>query len=377
MKLRVEKAEAKYVGKHSTTELFSRLTYPHIYIPNRGAAIGLSLLPKNHEMIIRLRRSVDEYNTYVDFLQSLPGFDDEMKKARGNAISRETVEQLYGKDIANRVFSLKDYVFDTDWGIKEDYLFNKKISEEYVIEGLPCGEKIIFGSTFPSEMEAHGKKYELAWNWSEDERDFCFSIWGYIQSQYPKWDDELYVDEDVEPVKKYDCFKMYESYRNEMECPDKNMMRTLVLLQNMGYLKVYRIEPKEHTPQWDCWTESKDRTIGLMILDDEFRKNKLAVDRLKLIYLAAESDADKYILTNEKNEQTLSNVPGLFGGHNKLKIYGKLDCPSALRHIKAGKYIQHRVFFQDEETAQRAGYRPCAKCMPEAYQLWKEGRGLA
>jgi methylphosphotriester-DNA--protein-cysteine methyltransferase len=33
--------------------------------------------------------------------------------------------------------------------------------------------------------------------------------------------------------------------------------------------------------------------------------------------------------------------------------------------------VRHRVFFADEATAIAAGYRPCARCMPEAYRLWK------
>lgn len=70
-----------------------------------------------------------------------------------------------------------------------------------------------------------------------------------------------------------------------------------------------------------------------------------------------------------------SETPGTLGGHRKLKIYGRLDCPSALRYIAKGQYVAHRVFFADEETAIAAGYRPCAKCMPEAYRRWKEQQG--
>lgn len=66
-----------------------------------------------------------------------------------------------------------------------------------------------------------------------------------------------------------------------------------------------------------------------------------------------------------------STIPGQFGGHKKLKIYGRLDCPSALRFIEKGQYVKQRVFFKDEETAIAAGFRPCAQCMPEKYKLWK------
>ena len=70
-----------------------------------------------------------------------------------------------------------------------------------------------------------------------------------------------------------------------------------------------------------------------------------------------------------------SETPGTLGGHRKLKIYGRLDCPSALRYIAKGQYVAHRVFFADEETAIAAGYHPCGKCMPEAYRRWKEQQG--
>jgi len=63
--------------------------------------------------------------------------------------------------------------------------------------------------------------------------------------------------------------------------------------------------------------------------------------------------------------------PGTLGGHRGLKIFGRLDCPSALRFIAAGMYVGHRVFFADSTTAIAAGYRPCAKCMPNSYKRWK------
>lgn len=63
--------------------------------------------------------------------------------------------------------------------------------------------------------------------------------------------------------------------------------------------------------------------------------------------------------------------PGKLGGHKGLKIYGRLDCPSALRYIAKGQYVKYRVFFKDEDTAIAAGYRPCAKCMPKEYKAWK------
>ena len=77
-----------------------------------------------------------------------------------------------------------------------------------------------------------------------------------------------------------------------------------------------------------------------------------------------------YRLTQADGSIGECDVPGLFGGNRRLKIYGRLDCPSALRALPRG-YAKRRVFFADEATAIAAGYRPCAVCMPVEYRRWK------
>ncbi len=80
----------------------------------------------------------------------------------------------------------------------------------------------------------------------------------------------------------------------------------------------------------------------------------------------------QYELIDSNRRSYLSETPGTFAGHRRLKIYGRLDCPSAARHIAKGEYVQYRVFFADEDTAVAAGYRPCGVCMKEAYKNWKK-----
>lgn len=69
-----------------------------------------------------------------------------------------------------------------------------------------------------------------------------------------------------------------------------------------------------------------------------------------------------------------SENPGLLGGNGKLKIYGRLDCPSALSTIRRfpGSYEKSRVFFADEKTALAAGYRPCGNCLRQKYREYME-----
>jgi len=70
-------------------------------------------------------------------------------------------------------------------------------------------------------------------------------------------------------------------------------------------------------------------------------------------------------------------LPGTLGGHRGSRIYGRLDCPGALRAIARGGYVRHRVFFADEPAAIAAGYRPCWLCLREAYVAWKSGQEVS
>lgn len=79
----------------------------------------------------------------------------------------------------------------------------------------------------------------------------------------------------------------------------------------------------------------------------------------------------QYKLLGSDGKFYMSNEPGTFGGYSKGRIYGRLDCPAALRAIAKGGYAEYRVFFKDEETAIAAGYRPCGTCLPEKYSAWK------
>jgi hypothetical protein len=81
--------------------------------------------------------------------------------------------------------------------------------------------------------------------------------------------------------------------------------------------------------------------------------------------------ATVFRLVGSDGREHPSDRPGTLGGHRRSRIYGRLDCPSALRALARGGYRAHRVFFADEITAVRAGYRPCGVCLPEQHRAWK------
>lgn len=88
----------------------------------------------------------------------------------------------------------------------------------------------------------------------------------------------------------------------------------------------------------------------------------------------AASGERRYRLLGPDGTPYLSRRPGAWGGHRATKIYGRLDCPAALRAIARGGYVRDRVFFADESTAIAAGFRPCSVCCPERYHAWKRRR---
>jgi methylphosphotriester-DNA--protein-cysteine methyltransferase len=55
-------------------------------------------------------------------------------------------------------------------------------------------------------------------------------------------------------------------------------------------------------------------------------------------------------------------------GNARLRIYGRLDCPSGKRMRP-----EQRVFFASVAEARAQGYRPCGACLPAEYRLWKAG----
>jgi hypothetical protein len=58
----------------------------------------------------------------------------------------------------------------------------------------------------------------------------------------------------------------------------------------------------------------------------------------------AECDlSKKYRLTDSTGDTYISETPGTLGGYAKLRLYGRLDCPSALGYITKGHYLKNRV----------------------------------
>src|SRR5262249_10697640 len=67
------------------------------------------------------------------------------------------------------------------------------------------------------------------------------------------------------------------------------------------------------------------------------------------------------------------DVPGALGGHSGGRIYGRVNCPAALRALARGGYVSRRGFFFDEGQAPGPRYPPCGACMPGRDVHWERG----
>jgi hypothetical protein len=76
-----------------------------------------------------------------------------------------------------------------------------------------------------------------------------------------------------------------------------------------------------------------------------------------------EAPAKTYFLLGADRKPYASTIKGTLGGHKGSKIYGRLDCWGAKRHLANGTYQKSRVFFADEPAALAAGYSACKQCM--------------
>jgi len=118
------------------------------------------------------------------------------------------------------------------------------------------------------------------------------------------------------------------------------------------------------------YENGEERTREYLLSNEDTKERyKLLLGRVKFNFLKY-GKKNYEVLT--KSGTVLTKIPGTLGGNKTLKIYGRLDCKSALNWIKKGYYTQSRVFFESEEAAQELGYRPCGVCMKKEYKIWKE-----
>lgn len=308
-----------------------------------------------------LCKKLYEYNSYEKFLFSLNGFVKSFIE-KNYTLSYDQAVNLWGKDTAAAIFAEDDYPFKTQFIVFNNNLMLHNFELNYKIEldAMVVQLKI----TNDDIIYSKGDKTKcVIVNSIDNKNDIYVYLYGIL------WDLNLITSDD----ERFEAYDAYEQWRLEDKTVNLHLERCWEVLKSMGYAQEYEVVSNVSNLYWNYAAQSNGAII-IALLDTTFNKNMLAMDKLKLILNSSEKDikTKHYFLTDSDNMQYLSDEKGTLGGHWKLKIYGELNCKSANHYIDKGQYVRNRVFFKSESVAISAGYRPCAVCMREKYDLWKK-----
>ena len=332
---------------------------------------------KDKAIYKQLLQEKSDYFSLLDKIFSCPGFKEFFIESGGN-VSLLEVRKNFDKFLSTLIEKLgcKSYLFFKQYDLSGDMFFDSTLNYNYSIKLNGKNLDFAVSQTNITYPDKFGDKL-CWWNWADDNRYFVASFFNYLiydlglginSELYRVW---------MERAGCYSCFEQSLDEENEGFDVGNNVWSYLC---QTGFFKVYKIWTDYECGMWSAFSKP-DGTIDMCLFDEDgfcaaFNDSNQAITLRKRMVLVlkseiAQSENKYYFLLNGEGKPYVSVTPGKFGGHKKLKIYGMLDCPSAKRYIKQGKYENHRVFFANEEDAVNAGYRPCAICMPEKYEEWK------
>lgn len=274
--------------------MFKRLEYPNIYIPSRCFAYSLKGKSDDSEEITSLRKKINDYNNYLDYLESINGFKSYFVE-HDLCVSKEEIAKKWSKEIADKVFSLESYIFETNLVIiNDDYLIDTSFPITYSV--IFDGNELLLligknGWDYPSEIE--GKK--IIWNFIDNGHDFCCELWALIEDYCENKEAEYNED-----AVRYG-FDYYDQIREEE--PEIQLISIFSKLEKQGFIKTFTIKPEKEDSMWKCFCKS-DGSLDCAIVDTSFLKNRLVMEQINLILWSTPEvlKDNPYILTNEKNK---------------------------------------------------------------------------
>lgn len=349
---------------------FEMMTWDKLVIPNRSFAWSLYFDKKKHEKDVQA--DIDRYNDWLGKVISLEGFK-EYFFGHNSYVCLNEVCNKWGVDAKKLLEKIPHGCFSIPFIVYDGYLWDHLSGTKY--KGEVDGMSVSVDFIMLDNKVLKEKKLKELWNLQDTPRDdFNIGVWEYLDGN-----DLIPKVEDGDDGDYYSPYMEYgELYWHEDDDSSFAMMEKCTrLLESMNYIQRFLLKPDREDVRWRYYFQ-KSGTIEYGLLDLNFVKDKLVMEKIKLLlapdfYNKSGEYGPIFFLTDKENKQYISESPGKIGGHKKLKIYGRLDCPSANRYVAKGQYVRHRVFFDSVDTAVAAGYRPCGTCMPEAYKKWKEG----
>lgn len=372
------------VGQQLYDPRYLSITHEHVIGCGNSRKLGFLLgycsREQFEERVIPIREAMDKYNHIVCTLWETPGFK-EFFAEHNSVVSRESISRQFGEELASLAFSLRSppgcypdlVVFGglfqlSRAGYQGSFVFNG-VEYAFDIDGLAI--------SYPNKVD--GKI--CFWNWDSNNTDYAFGFAKYVEENLPKGV-SVYTDS-------LEQFDYYDQCRGGITPVVEAINEIFSSMEQRDYLTRYELMPDNYQSVWNYYTGMASGAVGLYLCDPKAFRDKLLIARINALLKACSMECDdngnpvpeqvellqKHYYLQDSNDQTyLSKNPGQFGGHYKLKIYGRLDCPSAARYLAKGQYVRYRVFFENEDTAIAAGYRPCGVCMKEAYKKWKSGQ---
>lgn len=348
--------------------------------------LGYCSKEQYEERVESIREAMEKYNSTVRALWGIPGFGSFFAE-HNSIVSKEDISSQFGDEVANLAFSLES----------PPYCYPDLVVCGRMFQLATAGYqgKIVFkNKEYSFAIDGQADNYPdmidgkiCFWNWNENNTDYALEFAKYVEEKLPKGV-SIFADSLLQ-------FDNYDQWRGETMPIVEAINEIFSSMEQRGYLTRHKVLSENCQSVWRYYTGVLTGTVGLYLCDPKAFKDKLLVERINVLLKACLIEYDNndnpeygvlvdkdtkqpnlsqphYYLQDANDKTYLSLEQGILGGHYKLKIYGRLDCPSAARYIAKGQYIKHRVFFKDETTAIAAGYRPCGVCMREAYQRWKE-----
>jgi len=343
---------------------------------NMGFLLGYCSKEEAENRKRPIEEEMEKYNDSMNRLWSVPGFKEYF--ARNHSyVSINDIEAQFGNDAAKFAHGICPITnCYPDLVVIRDVL---QLRGAELVARFKIDDKEYTFDIKNSFVDTFNMNDNIcSLDWSEDETDRSFSLLNLFINDGA-------ISGGVAEVISERAY--YEFQDGNLEDNYLQAMRyTVKLLINRGYLKQYTLTAAEYTDVWNYYTRREDNSVLFTVLNPMYKKDKLLCERINCLWNALYTYDDEngwedtnfdfgrpfYFLQDENDHTYISFDKAPLGGHKKLRIYGRLDCPSAHRYLVKGQYVQHRVFFRDETTAIAAGYRPCGVCMKEEYKNWKQ-----
>lgn len=213
----------------------------------------------------RIEQLIAEYNSAVKEFLNAPGLMDFFRE-NGLILSRAQIEQGWGEELSDKLFRLNDYFFIQSLRAVGNLIVGTGVPSPEYLMTIPKIGNIRFRITPDGNITYNyptNEEYVLAWNRSNDERDFTYELWNLLS-------DYCYDSSDAAS---YEC---WDQGRDDLDHPDERWSQCLRYLEQLGFIDTYSVNPQIPCPAWFN-AEKTSGSFDFMVLDKRFLKNEEAM----------------------------------------------------------------------------------------------------